>query len=899
MTVLTLIPRTAAAVVAVWIAAARCVLSTSASGIATQRATPIGGTKDSPRQNSYSADNNRNQTKTPTSARGAFSSENESEFPGIYTVRLDSNANVPELEPRWMHELDVLRVECSGGGDARRSCLGHVLVRSRDEHERLLKQQRQPSSSSSSSSPLDTPGAPGSTLGVLYNSSLTERWVRPKLKVAEANTAELSRGRRSIRRELPSAEQDRIGKLEGSNRGFDDSKQDQYSTIRYFDCYFDYEGTLSWIDDFVKSYGSSDVLEIEWKTIGSSWKRTKAQELNGERDADGEDNGYDIQVLTITGRSLPIPGDDITKAPLLLVSSTHAREYTPPELVRRWLQNLINRVEARDPDALSMLEHTKIHWVPYLNPDGRVLAETTQPLRRKNLNDEWTGDSRESLLCSKDSFGVDLNRNFPFEWGNDKGSDTIPCSSYSRGSGASSEPETQALVEYAESIFPEQQQSQNAILAGGGDYRVVHDQGHSVDGSSTKWKGYDPQTTRGVFVDVHSFGKVYIYPWGNINAISPNDSGLRSVLGHLTSLTGLSPSGPGPFHYGVASGATDDWAYGVLGACSMTWELGTEFHEPCGDFESTHSKHFAAMDYLARIAPFPFALGEGPIVSEIGDLSSTVVNVYLDDSDHDASNSTAVRVWTQTSTETGDKDDVSDSFGEGVLTLKLRVELPKRVPEYFDPIEFEYDDDDDQNDGDDSSVSSLVSAILVFYGNHPLVGATTAGAPASDKYWELVFDPVPDESSWYQGDLSGDQLWEAFLTPEFAEATAATITTPRRLYVQAMDNAGNWGPVAATSLNFVVVQEKDDDGLLRESTLYPISSTIAPTHLSETTSNTTSKSNAHRDASKIVSDGFLREEEETQEDEISILPSGAFGGRNTHVCVILLVLPTIASLCFC
>eukprot|EP00536_Pseudo-nitzschia_multiseries_P009584 jgi/Psemu1/201066/e_gw1.271.51.1 len=261
--------------------------------------------------------------------------------------------------------------------------------------------------------------------------------------------------------------------------------------------------------------------------------RTKAQERTEEvptDENDDVDNGYDIRVLTVTGRSSSSgeeTNNTATKSPLLLVTSTHAREYTPPELVRRWLQNLIDRVDERDPDALSLLEHTQIHWIPYLNPDGRVRAETTQPFRRKNLNSEWTGNFRESLVCSKDAFGVDLNRNFPFEWGNNMGSDAVPCSSYSRGSAPGSEPETKALVGYATAIFPGPQQARNAVRASGGDYR-----------------GFDPQTTRGVFVDVHSYGKVYIYPWGNTNAISPNDSGFRSIMGHIGSLTGLTPLGP-------------------------------------------------------------------------------------------------------------------------------------------------------------------------------------------------------------------------------------------------------------------------------------------------------------------------------------------------------------------
>ena len=73
-----------------------------------------------------------------------------------------------------------------------------------------------------------------------------------------------------------------------------------------------------------------------------------------------------------------------------------------------------NEHYSRD-DLLSLLDTIQIHWIPYLNPDGRILAETTQPFRRKNVNIDWTGNLRDSEICSPDSYGVDLNRNFPFE----------------------------------------------------------------------------------------------------------------------------------------------------------------------------------------------------------------------------------------------------------------------------------------------------------------------------------------------------------------------------------------------------------------------------------------------------------------------------------------------------
>jgi hypothetical protein len=414
-----------------------------------------------------------------------------------------------------------------------------------------------------------------------------------------------------------------------------------------------------------------------------------------------------------------------------------------------------------------MLEHTKIHWIPYLNPDGRVIAETTESFRRKNMNNAGCQKNKDIL-----KLGVDLNRNMPFEWGKANGSSEKSCNIVFRGSGAGSEPETQALVSYASATFPMEQRDSNALNAGQNDYSVTHDPDYSVTESSTKWKGYDPQTTRGVFVDVHSYGDVYIYPWGNTNSMSPNDVSFRSAMGHLESMTGLGAKGPGPNHYGVASGATDDWAYGVLGAFSMTWELGSEFHEPCKDFEKDYQKHFHAFEHLANIAPFPFALGTGPIVREIIAPEGTI--------------------------------------GE-TIEISVVIKLPDVVPSNLDPIVF-----NDGEMGGEEEPPSSIATIRIFYGaGNPYVGATRADSTFAnqiDGYWEIGLSGEASSSGAnygngsfsYELSLTKNQLLEAFGD---SDSENNDITTDELLYFQAMDDEGNLGPIAATRLTVVLVME--------------------------------------------------------------------------------------------
>ena len=804
-------------------------------------------------------------------------------FPGIYTAEyyyyLDERSEITSGSSKggnnWLARADVIQIECKNtsqdeesdtiASDNRRFCKGDILILSEEEYQTLASEIKIQSSRLESLLLVENKvnaGGVKSTIGseqlhtpflssLEYNSALTQQWVHPRMKVAEG--AALSENRRLGQPFNNNSHNNSKRRTAEVHRDRNDSifrereREIQYSTILYYDCYFDYDGTMDWIQTFLRRYSSpSSPLEVTWSDIGDSWKKTKS------------DGGYDIFALTITGKPKPkeaatsaptltVPNPTTTvasqrnengeepipttieKAPFLIVTATHAREYTPPILVRKWLEVLMAKVEAGDPSYLSMLEQTKIHWIPFLNPDGRVLAETTQPWRRKNVNNEWTDNPRESDICKDDSYGVDLNRNCPFEWGKSDGSSSQACSQTSRGSSPGSEPETQALVEYATKIFPFQQREVNALVAGGGDYNVAHQAGYSAEESSKKWRGYDPDTTRGVFADIHSYGKVYIYPWGKINSVSPNDISFRSAMGHVESMTSLDALGPGTDHYGVASGATDDWAYGVLGAFSMTWELGSEFHEPCEDFEERYERHLDAFEYLAQIAPFPFSLGRGPVVTNMEVQHETLQLHYstvMVENEYDDSINTKkklVRMESNTEYDLGENITV-------VVTLKLPEIISSREDaiDYDDLIEDHYDEDHYY----DEEPSSVTRIRIFFGGDNPLATAQTASSTFADRnstnttnsstqdYWEMDLSSSEgyvnrDGSFSHTISISKDQMWEAFGEENDDESTETETATEsfanHMLYFQAMDNLGNPGPINAIRLSIYVLQELEID----------------------------------------------------------------------------------------
>ncbi|MBV6479823.1 MAG: hypothetical protein HGGPFJEG_02619 [Ignavibacteria bacterium] len=99
-----------------------------------------------------------------------------------------------------------------------------------------------------------------------------------------------------------------------------------------------------------------------------------------------------------------------------------------------------------NPEATYLVNNREIFFVPVVNVDGYVYNQTTNP----NGGGGWRKNRRNNGSC----YGVDLNRNYNYGWGNNSGSSNDPCSETYRGPSAASEPETQAIKNLVQSILP-------------------------------------------------------------------------------------------------------------------------------------------------------------------------------------------------------------------------------------------------------------------------------------------------------------------------------------------------------------------------------------------------------------------------------------------------------------
>jgi hypothetical protein len=127
-----------------------------------------------------------------------------------------------------------------------------------------------------------------------------------------------------------------------------------------------------------------------------------------------------------------------------------------------------------------ILQRTEIHSIFYVNPDGRRKAEDPDTdWWRKNVH-------RGSESCSSGTYGVDINRNFPFMWGTENDSTSKePCRDDFMGTSAESEPETKAVTGYAKTLFPASQRKDDPVAEKNEEF------GEGITG---------------LYIDIHSYG---------------------------------------------------------------------------------------------------------------------------------------------------------------------------------------------------------------------------------------------------------------------------------------------------------------------------------------------------------------------------------------------------------
>ncbi|MAV64230.1 MAG: hypothetical protein CMG00_03455 [Candidatus Marinimicrobia bacterium] len=194
-----------------------------------------------------------------------------------------------------------------------------------------------------------------------------------------------------------------------------------------------------------------------------------------------------------------------------------------------------------DDDATKILNSRDLYFVPAVNPDGLIYNEQTDPLgggfHRKNMRPVCNpGYSYYTQTFDYYNPGVDLNRNYSYQWGlDDEGSSSDECGWTYRGLNSFSEPETDAVRGLVEST----------------DFKMAF--------------------------NYHSYGNLLLHPFGYSyeNQVPIDDLNFFKEIGSKMVKYNNYTLGAGPDILYPVNGEACDWMYGEHQIFAYTPEVGS------------------------------------------------------------------------------------------------------------------------------------------------------------------------------------------------------------------------------------------------------------------------------------------------------------------------------------
>lgn len=241
---------------------------------------------------------------------------------------------------------------------------------------------------------------------------------------------------------------------------------------------------------------------------------------------------------------------------VVFLGAHHAREWISVDVPFLLVKHLLTQYGA-DTTVTRLVDHAEIWVVPMVNPDGHQYSVTTARLWRKNRRNNGDG-----------TYGVDLNRNYGYQWGG-PGSSGDTYSEIYRGPSPFSEPETQVVRDFLQQRRPRS------------------------------------------LISYHSFSQLILYPWGYTSNPAPDKSLLNglavTMADRIRAVHNVVYTPEQSSDLYLASGDVTDWLYGVQGVFNFTIELrptsiSPGFELPESQIAPTFEENLPAALYLINWA---------------------------------------------------------------------------------------------------------------------------------------------------------------------------------------------------------------------------------------------------------------------------------------------------------
>lgn len=329
----------------------------------------------------------------------------------------------------------------------------------------------------------------------------------------------------------------------------------------------------------------------------------------------------DAPLRSFEGRAVPllrVAVDSTEDKPAILVTAgVHAREWVPPDAAIYFTADLLAAYtggtglrygaiyyDARDIRA--MLAQHDLIVMPCVNPDGRQYS--------LDVDCDWRGNRNFTIVDGRQSYGVDLNRNYDFLWDFRATfhPDVAPASDdpFDRrqtfhGSEPASEPEVRNVTSAMERFNVRAMIDVHSYAPA-----VLHSWGHEASQSMDDQMSYlNPafDGKRGIIADA-----VYreYHPAHDVEAVRRI---AQSVSEAIRQVQGMRYRPLAAHALGATSGAGDDYAYsrhfsaaGHDRVLAFTLECGTEFQPGFPGAQEVMKEVAVALLEFGRVLPGAF-----------------------------------------------------------------------------------------------------------------------------------------------------------------------------------------------------------------------------------------------------------------------------------------------------
>jgi carboxypeptidase T len=252
----------------------------------------------------------------------------------------------------------------------------------------------------------------------------------------------------------------------------------------------------------------------------------------------------------------------------LIMGMHHSREWPSVEVPMATIKLLLEEY-GHNEKFTELVNSREIWFVPIVNPDGFIYSQEQSRYWRKNRRKNSGG-----------TYGVDLNRNYGYQWGNVGASSSGYSDTY-HGTGPFSEPESQAIRDFA---LRERFQAS---------------------------------------ISFHTYSELILFPFGyGYNVPNPDRKVFEKMASDMAEFNKYRPQNSAELY--PAMGDCDDYLYGELKVLSFTFELCRTFIPSASQIDQVNSLNVPAVLYLIEKA------GTYGLISPSGD-DEIVENLEFND----------------------------------------------------------------------------------------------------------------------------------------------------------------------------------------------------------------------------------------------------------------------------